>query len=178
MSIYYCSDHHWGHNNIIKYSNRPFADVDEMNEAMIARWNSRVEPNDTVYHLGDVAFMPAKRFESIANRLNGIIHLCPGNHDSDDLLAMNRWASVHPYREIRDLNKKVVLSHYSHRVWNGSHKGSLMLYGHSHGSLPGSNQSLDVGVDCWDYYPVTMREIMARMATLPPFHSGDHHDRD
>lgn len=178
MTTFFTSDTHWGHKNIIKYSNRPFADVDEMNEAMIERWNSRVGPEDIVYHLGDIAFMPAKRFEGIAYRLNGIIHVCPGNHDPDDLLALDRWASVTPYREIYADNKKVIMCHYAMRVWNKSHRGALMLYGHSHGSLPGSNQSLDVGVDCWDYYPVTIREITDRMATLPAFRSGDHHDRD
>jgi calcineurin-like phosphoesterase family protein len=63
------------------------------------------------------------------------------------------------------------------RVWNKSHYGSIMLHGHSHGSLPGTNQSLDVGVDCWDYTPVTLEQIKRRLKSLPPFSPVDHHGR-
>ena len=58
---------------------------------------------------------------------------------------------------------------------NKSHHGSLMLYGHSHGSLPGTDQSLDVGVDCWDLAPTNLEKIMARMRTLPRYKHDDHH---
>lgn len=72
----------------------------------------------------------------------------------------------------------LVLCHYAMRVWNRSHHGTLMLYGHSHSNLLGNSQSLDVGVDAWDMRPVTLREIKNRMATLPPYRSEDHHAVD
>lgn len=67
----------------------------------------------------------------------------------------------------------IVLCHYGMRLWNRSHWGSLSLFGHSHGRLPGNSQSLDVGVDAWDYRPVTLPEILERMQTLPPFVQED-----
>jgi calcineurin-like phosphoesterase family protein len=175
MTVHFTSDSHWGHRNIIKYSNRPFDSVEQMDEEMVTRWNAVVQPDDTVYHLGDISFMKVDRFKPIADSLNGTIHLLIGNHDPDAVLAMDRWASVGHYKEIVHQNKKIVMSHYAHRVWNRSHHGAIMLYGHSHGSLPGTDQSLDVGVDCWDFAPVTLPRILERMATLPPYRSGDHH---
>lgn len=178
VTIFYTSDTHFFHRNVIRYSNRPFVDEQEMNEEMVRRWNARVSPNDTVYHLGDVSFANVTKTKTLLDRLNGTIHLCPGNHDPKQLLSIDRWASVEPYREIREQGKFIVLSHYAHRVWNKSHHGSLMLYGHSHGGLPGNSQSLDVGVDCWDYQPVTLNEITARMATLPEFRASRNRDID
>lgn len=173
MAVWFTSDTHFGHKNIIKYSNRPFNSVDEMDEAMIAEWNARVKPDDEIYHNGDFAFH--KNPDRYLSRLNGIKHLIIGNHDSDVCLSSYHWASVQPYKELVVNNTKLVLCHYAMRVWNRSHHGALMLYGHSHGSLPGSSQSLDVGVDCWDYRPVNLYEIQDRMKTLKPYSSGDHH---
>jgi calcineurin-like phosphoesterase family protein len=173
--IFFTSDTHWGHRNVIRYSNRPFGSVEEMDEEMVRRWNDKVSKRDVVYHLGDVAFMSPARAKPILDQLNGEIHLCIGNHDSKAIQQLDRWSSVEHYREISINGKHIVLSHYAHRVWNRSHRGSLMLYGHSHAALPGTNQSLDVGVDCWDYEPVTLNEILVRMSTLPPFRNQDHH---
>lgn len=173
MSAWFTSDTHFGHKNIIKYSNRPFNSVDEMDEAMIANWNARVKPNDDVYHNGDFAFH--KNPDRYLCRLNGRKHLIIGNHDSDVCINSTYWESTQPYLELVVNNTKLVLCHYAMRVWNRSHHGALMLYGHSHGSLPGTNQSLDIGVDCWDYKPVNLFEIMDRMKTLKPYSSGDHH---
>jgi len=61
-----------------------------------------------------------------------------------------------------------VLSHYSMRSWNGMRRGAVQLYGHSHGRLPGTNQCVDVGVDVWDFRPVSFPEIRQRLADLPP----------
>src|ERR1700744_1409385 len=94
--IYFTSDTHFGHENIIRYSNRPFKDVEHMNEELVRRWNSRVGHTDIVYHLGDVALMKGADPDSILIRLNGIIHLCPGNHDSKKTMGHSRWASVQP----------------------------------------------------------------------------------
>ena len=81
MSRFFTSDTHFGHRNIIKYSNRPFDSVEQMNEALIDNWNDTVLPTDTVYHLGDVALGPWSEWDSILTRLNGYKVLVVGNHD-------------------------------------------------------------------------------------------------
>lgn len=187
--IYWTSDTHFGHRNIIKYSKRPFATADEiardeihpeavekMDAHMIAQWNGVVQPEDTIYHLGDFSFhRDHEKSQRILDRLNGHKHLCPGNHDSDMATRLRGWESVAHYRELRVEGRNIVMLHYGMRVWNRSHKGALQFYGHSHGTLPGNSQSLDVGTDCWNYTPVGLGAILARLATLPPYRLPDHH---
>lgn len=190
-NIYWTSDTHFGHRNIIKYTKRPFATADEiardaippeavdrMDEHLIAQWNATVRPEDTIYHLGDFSFhRDIKKSESILSRLNGHKHLCPGNHDGHHVLISPGWESVQHYRELRVAGHNIVMLHYGMRVWNRSHKGAIQLYGHSHGTLPGNSQSLDVGTDCWNYTPVELDDILSRLATLPPFRPVDHHGK-
>jgi calcineurin-like phosphoesterase family protein len=123
-----------------------------------------VRPDDTVYHLGDFSF--AAQHIYLPN-LNGTKFLVLGNHDPTRLKDSGWWADVLGLAEIAEGGEHIVLCHYAMRVWNRSHHGSLHLYGHSHGTLPGDSQSCDVGVDCWDFRPVTLDEIKARLATLP-----------
>ena len=75
--IWVTSDTHYGHANIIRFCDRPFASSEEMDEALIANFNERVKPGDTVYHLGDFSF--AKDPARVFRRLNGTIHLVLGN---------------------------------------------------------------------------------------------------
>jgi len=198
MSLWFVSDTHFGHANIIKYSRRPFADVSEMNEVFIRNWNVQVKPEDTVWHLGDFAFMKLSAFQTLLRRLNGKINVVLGNHDSviednlgrltgdpDTSFRMQQpqnalLASVQHYKEIRYDGKFIVLFHYGQRVWNKSHRGSIMLYGHSHGSLPPHGRSVDVGVDCQEitteYRPIHIDEVLAYMAKREP-EMVDHHGR-
>lgn len=170
MSILYTADSHYGHGNIIKYGNRPYSDAEEMNEALVANWNNTVSNQDIVYHLGDFSFLRPERAEQYLNRLKGKeIHLIRGNHDSKGICALPRWKSVNDCLSISDSGQHIVLCHYAMRTWNRSLHGSLMLYGHSHGRLVGNNQSLDVGVDCWNYAPVRLSEIRKRMSQLPAY---------
>lgn len=80
-NIWIISDTHFGHNNIIKYCDRPFKDIDEMDEKMIENWNRVVKPGDKVYHLGDVYMGSGERFLKKFARLNGRKRLVLGNHD-------------------------------------------------------------------------------------------------
>lgn len=172
-NIYFCSDTHFGHANIIKYSNRPFYSIEEMNESLINNWNSVVKPNDIVYHLGDFAFLPYKNLKQIARRLNGIKHFIMGNHDKEilknknDLISSETFSSIQDYLELKHNNKHIVLFHFGCRVWNKSHHGSIHLYGHSHGALPSYGKSVDVGVDCKEitneYRPISFEEIIIFM---------------
>ncbi len=181
QNIYFTSDHHFGHKNIIKFSERPFANVDEMDQEMINRWNEKVQENDKVYHLGDVGLCPPSRLSEILNQLNGHIYLIKGNHEKSALACRDRFEWVKDYYELRiddpEFHKGsqlLVLFHYGMRVWNSSHWGTYHLYGHSHGSLPDvpTSHSFDIGVDCHDFYPLSYDEVKAIMKTKnwsPPF---------
>lgn len=175
--IFFTSDLHFGHKAIIGYCNRPFADVDAMDAAMISRWNDAVTDNDDVYVVGDVSFHKPERTVEILRQLRGRIYLVAGNHDDKHLRhhgdCARRFTWIKDFYELDvkdpDASKgtrKVVLCHYALRVWNKSHWGSWHLYGHSHGTLPDDPYSLsfDVGVDCWSYTPVSYAQVKARMA--------------
>jgi len=165
---------------VIKYSKRPYANVEEMDEALVANWNERVQPGDRVYHLGDFSFHKPARTATILSRLKGEIHFIKGNHDSNlkgDLL--NRFASFGDYKDIKVGGQHIVLFHYSLRVWNRSHAGAWQLYGHSHGSLdnPDSLLSFDVGVDPQNYRPINFEEVREQMEGKT-WKSVDHHGRE
>lgn len=183
QKTWWVSDTHFFHKNIILYSNRPFASKEEMearsiqlesvkrmNDAMVQAWNDKVSPEDTVWHLGDFALTKDRDGASrILDKLNGHKHLVRGNHDPSWVCNLPQWESVQDYKEQRIEGKNIVLCHYAMRVWNRSHHGALMFYGHSHATLPGNSQSVDVGVDNWDYAPIGLDEILARLKTLPPY---------
>ena len=105
--IYFTADTHFGHANIVKMCQRPYPDVDAMNEAMIAAWNERVQGNDTVYIIGDMFFRCADP-ESILKRLKGRKRLIVGNHDGSwmgkvDLSrdhVLNAGVDVNGYRPV------------------------------------------------------------------------------
>src|SRR5262245_34542604 len=173
MAVWFTADHHFGHARIIVLAGRPFASVEEMDEAMVARWNERVASGDLVYHLGDFAFADHNPYLS---RLKGQKRLVRGNHDhSSRLKAARGWSTIDDMLLVTVDDTPIVLCHYGLRVWNRSHHGSLHFYGHSHGNLPGDSQCLDVGVDCWNFAPVSLDEIKARLQTLPPRVHPDHH---
>ena len=185
-SLWFTADTHFFHNNIIKFTSRPFVSVEEMNETLVKNWNSVVSTSDIVYHLGDVAFGNAKQASTILNRLNGIIFLIQGNHEKTVLkskILRDRFAEIYDYgREIKvtdpdatyisgDGQQLIVLSHYAFEVWRNSHHGSWCLFGHSHGGLPTPDDKLrlDVGVDnpfC-NFFPVSYNQIKEYMKKKP-----------
>ncbi len=165
--VFFTADTHFGHANIIKYCKRPFSSAQEMDEMLIRNWNDTVEPGDTVYHLGDFAF--DRHPEKYLNRLNGVKQLIRGNHDKQPSIK-HGWASINDYREIRVERQKIILCHYAFRVWASGHKGSWSLYGHSHGSLPDDQTllSIDVGVDCHGFKPISFNQIKTIMKKKTP----------
>jgi len=185
MANFWVADMHIGHKNILKYCRRPFANVHDMDEALIANWNAVVKPNDTVWNLGDVAFCCSMEYAlSVMKRLNGTQHLITGNHDAL-AIKMNDiqpgiWASISDLREIIVNNQKMVLCHYPLLTWHHNYKGTWMLYGHVHGTLKNQGKSLDVGVDCWNYSPVSFQQLKNKMDTIVNVHAlpkGDGNDQ-
>lgn len=175
--LFFSSDHHFGHARILDYCKRPFPTLAAMEAALIQRWNTRVTPEDTVFHLGDFAFARDKReVEALLARLHGRIHLIVGNHDHTATRKAKGWASVQPYLELRAGLTPIVLSHYAFEVWNASHHGAWHLHGHSHGTLrrDPTKRRLDVGVDCWDFAPVAFATLAVEMAKVQ-FAPVDHH---
>lgn len=168
-NIWFTSDTHFGHGAIIRHCSRPFNGAREMDEALIAGWNERVGRDDEVFHLGDFSCHGAKKSSEILGRFAGKKHLVYGNHDRQRVRALPGWSSVQPYLEIggRGFTPKIVLCHYAMRVWNRHHWGAWMLYGHSHGALPGDRQSMDVGVDVHGYRPVSLDELAEKLKGLP-----------
>lgn len=177
--IYFTADTHFYHSNIIKYCNRPFKNIEEMNETLIRNWNSIVKPNDSVYVIGDFVWTYNKNAINnilyVINRLNGYIYLIKGSHDffeRNDLEMLGaETKKLKIYKDsiviIKIKDKEIVLCHYSMRVWPKSHYGSWHLFGHTHGKLGGWGKSFDVGVDCWDYSPLSFDEVVETMNRRP-----------
>jgi len=168
-NTWFTSDTHFGHANIVRYCNRPFANVREMDEALISNWNECVKPKDTIYHLGDFAFRGDP--SPIFRRLNGEKFLLLGNHDVRKVVnKLFGW--VKSTYKLRYNNQRIWLSHYAHLRWPNSHHGSFHLYGHSHGQLEGMGRSMDVGVDVWNYRPVHIDVVLG---TLKGLDATEHH---
>src|SRR5690606_14408738 len=135
---------------------RPFADVDAMDRAMVQAWNSVVMPGDIIYHLGDFAHRcPVERTESIFKALNGVKNLIVGNHDRQATTRLP-WAWRGDFKHMVQDDLQINMSHYGMRVWPGLHLGAIMLYGHSHSTLPGARNTIDVGVDNVGFVPQTL----------------------
>lgn len=183
---FFTSDIHFGHKNIIQYSNRPFKNVDEMDAALISNWNGVVPSDGVVFSLGDFAFCKIGRIVEILKQLNGTIIMVGGNHDAEIwknrgmLLDSGYVKEITPYREVTVGNQFICMFHYGCRVWNRSHRGSWMLYGHSHNSLPPLGKSVDVGVDSTPilgyaaYKPFSFYEVKDFMDGQKS-HEADHH---
>lgn len=170
MNVFFSSDTHFFHDNIIKYCNRPFSSTEEMNEKIIENWNSYVKDNDIIYHLGDFSINSRDReknkskeqlLKKTFGRLKGKKILIYGNHDIAFLdLYRDLFIEVMPYKEIKIDNKIWILCHYPIEEWNGSHSGvGIHLHGHSHGTGTVKPNRIDVGVDCHNFFPLEINEI-------------------
>lgn len=180
MTILFTSDQHFGHANIIKYCNRPFSNIQEHDRVLMENWNIVVEPEDTVYHLGDFGLTNKEYIIRILKHLNGNIKFIRGNHDkSMKGTALNYVEELGTYHELniddKEMNVKqgIVLCHYPFQTWNRGHWGVWHLHGHSHGNVPSPDTMLrlDIGVDSHNFMPITYEEvkfIMTRKLFKPP----------
>jgi calcineurin-like phosphoesterase family protein len=169
MSVYFTSDHHFGHSGARSFYRRPFASVTEMDRAMIERWNSIIRPGDEVWHLGDFAVRQSpERVASLLSELHGQKHLLTGNNDDAAVTACHGWMSVQPYAEVTVDGTRLILCHYPFRTWRDMGRGSINLHGHSHGRLKPQPRQFDVGVDVWDFRPVQLMQLLAKATPRNP----------
>ncbi len=183
--IYFTSDQHYGHHNIIRYCARPFTDVNHMNEELIRLHNETVAPNDTVYHLGD--FSMNKAFvKPILERLNGEHYLIMGNHDATHRChhknkhdkKVNAYAlyyqagfkTISEYDILKIANEDVLLCHLPfsedhaefeprYKEFRPKDQGQFLLCGHVHTAWKIKGRQINVGVDQWDFKPVSLEQI-------------------
>lgn len=180
MKTFFTSDTHFFHKNILKYNpkTRPWANVEEMNEALVEAWNSTVSKGDVVYHLGDFSFGRPEETEKILERLNGTIRLVRGNHDpmhGHGYTALRKRCEwIRDYYEMRHGDARLVLMHFPLAVWNRNHHGAIMLHGHSHGSYQGQGRIADIGWDA-EFKIVHIDDIVQRMLAKPIV-VLDHHE--
>jgi calcineurin-like phosphoesterase family protein len=172
MKTYITSDLHWGHKNIMNFcpvSRARFRnDVDYMNEAMVREWNDLIEPQDLVYILGDVAFLPAPKAVEYMRRLNGRKILVQGNHDRkllQDAGFRDCFEEIHHYLDITYNGTKCVMSHFPFLEWDQMHRGSIMFYGHLHGGTTGMEKyrCMDVGMDATGEIAISMERAINRV---------------
>ena len=174
--MFFTSDTHFCHENIIKYCKRPFKDVEENNEELIRRWNEKVPEDGIIFHLGDVAFGDPDHVDSILERLNGTIYLVIGNHDWRRIVNQHAWRFEKMTQQINmKIGKRhIILNHYPMLAFSGAWRGedaTYQLFGHVHTS-PYSDEGLDqqrmkylftsqydVGVDNNDFTPVSWKEV-------------------
>lgn len=159
MSKFFVADEHYDHENIIKGCGRPYKNTQEMNKDEIERHNSVVTKEDEVYHLGDIWWGNTenwRRFAKIFNQLNGKHHLILGNHDNLKPFA---------YVEIGFLSVHTSLKMGSvHLIHDPSasciDRNNLWLCGHVHDLFVKQKNVINVGVDVWDFTPVSMNQIL------------------
>lgn len=173
MTTFVTADTHFFHKNILKYQpdERPFADIEEMNETIIDNWNSMVNKNDLVYHLGDVGFASTAKLIPLIERLNGRIFLVIGNHDgggarSARVKHLFEWQK--DYYALKYKGEYIVMFHYPIHSWNRQHYGSFHFYGHTHGSIPYTvkGYSMDVGMDTNNCFPYNLDDLLDYLKSI------------
>lgn len=193
-NTYFTADIHFGHRLMVEGGEstgnkplRPYANLDEMNHALIKNWNAKIPTNGIVYFLGDFSFASNTETLDIIRQLNGNLHLIIGNHDEGRMTKKTFseffvWQKHYAKIKVRDLeapngkSRNIVLCHYPFMTWDGSERGVWHLHGHSHGNLISGDQGyrLDVGVDCHNYTPLSYEEVKEIMSTRT-FVAVDHH---
>ena len=170
---FYTSDLHFGHHNILRYENRPFQSVEEMNDNLINSWNRKVSKGDEVYIIGDFGLLDGRQANSILDRLNGRKYLIKGNHDHfirDREFDRSKFVWIRDYASIKDGETVICMFHYPIAVWDRQHHGALHFYGHVHSNtdnhhpllLELGDNAFNVGCDVHNYEPVSLAELLSK----------------
>lgn len=176
-NVFFTSDTHFSHDNIIRFCNRPFKDIHEMDETMIKNWNDVVNEDSVVFHLGDFAFGGSQVWNDTLKRLKGHKILIIGNHDRKNMREgyMRYFDAVSSQMEIYIEGRHVYLNHYPFLTYGGMYRGRdqrvWQLYGHVH-TTPSNYQSqdagrvyytlpeqYDVGVDLNNFTPISWPQV-------------------
>lgn len=168
MNTFFISDTHFGHFNIIKYCNRPFKTLKEMDDTIIKNWNSRVKKEDTVYFLGDFCFnksseasqAPKRAKDYYRDQLNGNIIFFKGSHDKN-----NGVKSPIKNMTIHYAGVEIFLTH---EPKDSKLNCQYNFCGHTHGKYGKFQQKentiiIDLSVENWNYTPVTVNEIFSAL---------------
>lgn len=146
---------HFGHESIIKLAQRPFADVQEMDQALIDNWNGVVRSNDTVYHLGDFAFRGGPG-EDYLKQLNGRVVCLRGNHDPKG------WGAE--YMTVKCNKVRIIMFHYPIEEWEGFYRGTMHLHCHTHKpDFKSGTRRGNVGVEATGFTPMKLTDAVARL---------------
>lgn len=183
QKIWFTSDLHFGHRNVIRFCNRPFADIKEMGQKLIENWNYCVKDDDVVFVLGDTFwFNDSRGIKKTLSQLNGEIYILPGNHDDFSSYHRVDDPRIHLCEDIvvlwlesendRGWDKKILeiwMAHYPMMTWPHRENGAWQLFGHIHSQedrtegvdqdLPLHWNQMDVGCDRWDYCPISLESI-------------------
>ena len=158
---FFTSDWHLGHSAVLGFENRPFDSLDHMTQVLIDNWNERVDRNDIGYFLGDISFYGTKQTREIIDQLNGTKILVRGNHDPKAGSCINSgFDMVCDEMDIPIFGKRVTLSHYPFKCDRFPKRVPIdsrhwLLHGHVHGKQRRVRKMIHVGVDAWDFKPVS-----------------------
>ena len=167
MKYFFTADTHFNHQKILEYDERPFRSIEHMDREIIRRWNERVKPEDVVIHLGDFGFLKGdKTYTYYRSQLNGNLIHVEGNHDNNN--SMNAILQC-------------IVVKYGGLDWWCEHRPSFRfkynLCGHVHNlwkvSRQGQSTCINVGVSQWDYYPITIDEILRATNIPTPFYTPE-----
>ena len=169
--LWFTANPHYSHGKVIRFCDRPFPDTDAMNAYLLAECRASVGPDDDLLILGDLTAGKATsaqrdEVQRVFRALPGRKHLIRGNHDQDWVCALP-WDSFAETADIVVDKRRLFLCHYPMVTWPGARHRCLQLFGHVHNNWWGSRNSVNVGVDVWNFRPVTSGEIEARAARLP-----------
>jgi calcineurin-like phosphoesterase family protein len=165
--IYFSADHHFNHENVIKLSNRPFNNVEQMNNELIILWNSVVKPEDLVFYLGDFGFGRKESLKEICTKLNGHKILVRGNHDKRHNTSALRFIGFEDTFESIQLGKILL----THKPLIDIEKGILNVHGHIHNAKVSlinnykTKNHICVSVECTSYKPISIEVIRKKFKT-------------
>lgn len=168
--IYFTSDEHYYHHNILRYSNRPFSSLSEMHDILLENHNKIVKNTDVTFHLGDYTFeKDCDKVHNFIKKFNGNHVFITGSHDYWQKEYSRKYKeNFRDIREVKYNDITIVICHYCMTSWPKSHYGSWHLFGHHHGNMTYNvGKSYDIGVDCNNFRPISFDEIVEIMKNRP-----------